>query len=157
MNDRGYQFPINSETKTYNFKRENYLSVYNTFPNRDWSTLDNISNVNNAVSDIYAVFYHIQDDHVPIAETFHQVYRISEIIKLIMEKIKIHERFKTSSNIFYHSEFKRLRFLVEHKINEAYARFLENIQNHFWSFVYAKMDILVKYFLRANCMMILII
>ena len=52
------QFP-SLGTKCYNFKKANFVKLYNRILEAEWSSLSAYSDVNDAVTEFYRIFYNM--------------------------------------------------------------------------------------------------
>nr|CAH7734652.1 unnamed protein product [Callosobruchus chinensis] len=146
--NKSSNFDCDRETKKYNFRKANYITLYNEFLTTNWNFLSNIENPDIAVGKFYEKLQEIFELHVPRFQIFRRKYPIwynSDTIKLIKEKAKVHKQYKASRNITYYQRFCELRTAVKQSAKEACGNYLKNVQNQlkdnpksFWSFVHQK-------------------
>lgn len=117
----------------YNFRKADYISLYQSLFNYDWTFLENIVDVNVAVDSFYDALYHMLDTYVPKSSTIrshHPPWFTSEIIRNLKTKELYRKKWCKTSNSFFLDEFKRLRCLVKTQISNAYKIYLTNIENN---------------------------
>ena len=141
-------FIANVNQRTYNFKKADFPSLYNSILHTDWSFLTHFKNRNLAVDDFYERLYQIFDAHVPVYKTHKRRFPnwyTADIIKNIKKKAKTLKKYRNSHDQNYLQGYKRLRVTVKEQIKIAYDNYVEkaqssinsNVQN-FWSFISSK-------------------
>ncbi|KAJ3660858.1 hypothetical protein Zmor_005287 [Zophobas morio] len=140
-------FPSADNIK-YNFKRANFINLYDDFINLNWSFLDSATDVNEALSLFYDNIYKSIDKFVPKVKCYTSKYPIWYTPD-IKANIKIKERhrnkWKRTKNESYLLEFNRLRGLIKTQIAQAYQAFTLRSENSllsqpkdFWRFIRLK-------------------
>lgn len=123
--------------KTYNFKKANFIALYNSLLEVNWDFLNNTNNVNDACKQFYDKLYSLFDESVPVYRKKYYSYGYpvwysSEIIENIKDKYKFHRLCKKyPHNEFYQSSFKSLRSSIKTQISRAYKKYLADIQSNF--------------------------
>ncbi|KAJ8940739.1 hypothetical protein NQ318_005490 [Aromia moschata] len=141
-------FSTNIKQKSYNFKKANFLELYNSLLNTNWSFLEESQNVDSAVEMLYTKIYEILDQHVPLYKTFKRTFSkwyTPEIIQNIKIKAKHLEKFKKFKCDFHLRKFRNLRSIIKTQIDSAYQKHLREVQDtilsdsrQFWSYVRTK-------------------
>nr|CAI5851908.1 unnamed protein product [Callosobruchus analis] len=149
-NIRHHEKPFNTSehVKVYKFKKADFVSLYDTLTNTDWSFLKTFNDVNLALDGFYTKIYGILDTHVPLYKNhrrkFPQCYN-STMIKNVKEKAKYHKLWRRTNNSQCKHEYRKLKSLVKRQIQNADRNYLLDIQKslkndptRFWSFVHQK-------------------
>lgn len=134
--------------KSYNFKKANFLGLYETLATCDWSFLDHCSEVNLACSEMYKLIYSIFDKYVPLyvpRRLDHPVWYTRELVANLNRKKKAYSRFKRFGNDVDRIEYRRLRSLVKLQLVRDYENYIRALEvdissnpTHFWSYVDAR-------------------
>lgn len=147
--DEPGNFPANRENKSYNFRKANYLGLYNDILNTDWSFLDNYNDVNIACEEFYGKLYSLLDVHVPLYRNVrpnkYPKWFTPEIKNNIKLKDHYRKKYKKSGNNLYFQEFSRLRSLIKNLTSVAYNNYLASVESNisidpknFWSYIQDK-------------------
>ncbi|XP_063932673.1 uncharacterized protein LOC135144578 [Zophobas morio] len=141
------QFP-SLGAKCYNFKKANFVNLYNDIFETEWSSLSAYSDVNAAVTEFYRIFYNILDPSVPLYSLKKSSYTVwfnKQIIKTLKMKNYYRKKWKKTSSAFYHIEFKRLRALAKQLIRLGHDNYLREIEQsihstpkNLWKYVRSK-------------------
>nr|CAI5844474.1 unnamed protein product [Callosobruchus analis] len=151
INSRGDpQFDVNVINLAYNFKRANFVGLYNALTYIDWSFLDVVSDVNRMCDLYYKKLYSVLDLYVPKYKTYSRKYPLwynSDIIRNIKVKDKIHRKYLRDKRLEDYNEFSRLRRIIKQQISLAYNSYLQKIESdmianpkQFWSFIHSKQN-----------------
>nr|CAI5828323.1 unnamed protein product [Callosobruchus analis] len=141
-------FECNPSSFYYNFRKANYIGLYNALTYLDWTFLDNTSDVNLMYDMFYEKLYYVLDLYVPKVTTKKRGYPkwyTSELIKNIKIKYKLHSKYKSSKQPLIYAEYSRVRHLVKQQISSAFKKYVQSMEedlgrnpNHFWSYVQVK-------------------
>ena len=145
------KIPVKSES-TFNFKKADYVTMYNLFLQTDWSFLTNYEDVNLAVEDFYRVINNIFTTCVPrtYPSTYPKSHRYPpwysrDIICDIREKKTAWKKYKQFNSIQDLGKFKTLRSKIKNDIKLAHEQYINNIENNFktnpksfWSYIHSK-------------------
>nr|CAH7714539.1 unnamed protein product [Callosobruchus chinensis] len=141
------QFKLSNSSR-YNFKKANFMSLYQELLYADWDFLETEADVNILVDNFYNRLYNIFDEHVPITKQYSHKYPVwytDDMIKLVKEKARWHRKFQRTKNMNYYQEFSRLRNVFKQKVKEAYTLYIQKIQDEIklepkllWSFIHNK-------------------
>lgn len=135
------------QVNRYNYKKANFLLLYELLKETNWNSLELFDEINSAVDEYYKLLYAIIDVCVPkVNNKKRQKYPIwfsNEIIADLKLK-KYHHKRKNASD--YHlQEFRRLRTKTKASIANAYHQYIESVENEitvnvngFWNFVNTK-------------------
>nr|CAI5848848.1 unnamed protein product [Callosobruchus analis] len=145
---RERSFDTNSHAKVYNFKKADFIRLYDALTDTDWSFLESIKDVNLAVDEFYKRIYEVLDSHVPqyknYRRKFPQWYDATIIIN-IKEKAKIRRKWKQTNDTRFKYAFEDLRSIIKSHIKDAYRNHLRAVERSvkqdpasFWSFIHQK-------------------
>ena len=140
-------FPSGNNLR-YNFRKANYVNLYNDILVTDWSSLSFTNDVNACVNLFYDKLYSILHSSVPQFHVVKSTYP-SWFNKNLISTLKLKDYYRTkwnkTSSEFYHSEFKRLRAICKQLINSAYQAYLSSIEQslytcpqNMWKYAQAK-------------------
>lgn len=137
-----------NKSRDWNLARANFLELYYSVCNIDWTELYQMSNVNAALEYFYNYIYNIFDHCVPkkirkrSRSRTYPVFYTKAIIRDIETKAKYHREWRKTKSERDHSEFKNLRSKIKRDINSAYQNYVKRISNNlcndpsqFWQFV----------------------
>ncbi|KAK9710474.1 hypothetical protein QE152_g25991 [Popillia japonica] len=71
-------FP-HKNVKHYNFRKCDFLSLYNSLLEVDWGVLDGISDVNTFCDTFYTIIYSLFDAHVPLKKLYSLFHNLNEM------------------------------------------------------------------------------
>nr|CAH7740895.1 unnamed protein product [Callosobruchus chinensis] len=141
-------FPQTLDSNAYNFRKANFPLLYDALIFVDWSFLDCIGDVNEALEAFYSCIHNIFDLYIPKYRVFSHKYTpwfTSDIIKLVKCKAKVWKKFKKYGSESALDEFKSLRSNIKIKISHAYTEYLMRVQTsitqnpqYFWTFVHSR-------------------
>nr|CAI5869951.1 unnamed protein product [Callosobruchus analis] len=117
-------FAKGSDSRCYNFRKANFLELYQAIYLTDWSYLSQFSSVDAAVEGFYHKLYEILDLYVPKSRVFKRQFPCwytADIIKNIKLKERYFRRYKAYSNNADLDEYKRLRSVIKTQIKFAYG------------------------------------
>lgn len=144
------KFVQNRNVKRYNFRKANYIELYNSILETDWSFLNMCEDLDMAMDLFYQKVYSVFDLHVPLYRDYKRKYPKwygSELINNIKLKSYNLRKYKQTNLNIYLVEYKNLRKNIKLQIDMAYKNYLSNIQNSihddpnvFWSYINAKKD-----------------
>lgn len=143
-----HNFPVNY-SNCYNFRKANFLLLYESISNIDWSFLCTSLDVEDACTRFYDKLYSIFDLYVPKVTSQHNKryppWFTSEIIKNIKLKAKLLHNYKHDNDLNAFEEFKRLRAKIKLDINISYKNYIiqaensiQSAPNKFWAFIKSK-------------------
>lgn len=124
-------FPSFNDAR-YNFRKGDYVSLYNELFTTDWSFLENHLDVNVAVQSFYETLYNILDKHVPkyrfkSSRTF--PFWFTANIKLSLKrKNRVRLKWLKTRNSMDLKQYKQIRATTKTLIREAYNKYLNDIQ-----------------------------
>ena len=106
------------------------------------------SDVNDALTEFYRIFYNILDSSVPLyslKKSSYPVWFNKQIIETLKMKNYYRKKWKKTSSAFYHIEFKRLRALAKQLIRSGHDNYLREIEQsihstpkNLWKYVRSK-------------------
>lgn len=145
-------FQVNkAQSDEYNFRKSNFLSMYDLILHADWSLVYNSAGVDDACSALYAVLNSIFDRCVPKKikrNRRYPTYYTKEIIDNIRIKENARKKYLRFRGQNYYEKFNSLRRLVKNQINNAYSQYIERIESSiksdpktFWSFINTKKNL----------------
>ena len=115
----------------YNFKRANFIQLYNQLCHVNWSSLDACRDVDGAVDRFYSLLYGVLDESVPRRRRpvgRYPTWFTTEIMRNIKSKEYYRRRFDRTGLECYGREFRRLRSLTKTQIDEAYRVHLRTVE-----------------------------
>jgi len=136
-----------SNTYYYNFRKANFLMLYQELQAIDWEFLQVYRNVNDLVSKFYDIVYEIFDRYVsPKISTAskYPCWFTKDIISKLKVKVCYHKqsRVNTMNSTPFYQEFARLRRKIKKCIRIAYKSFIINSENNInsnsselWNFI----------------------
>lgn len=133
-----------SISKNYNFKKANYDAMYLLFSNIDWTGLELLTDVNEAVALFYSKIYAIFDVCVPkiMQHKQYPVWFTKKIIKDLKHKDKLRQLSIRTNDIELRNRYVNLRAQTKKDIDIAYKQYLREIQQNishdsktFWHFM----------------------
>lgn len=147
--EKNINFQISSNlSKEYNFRKADFLLLYNLIFNTDWTPVFNSANVNSACKELYLILDNIFDICVPQKVKRRRRfpnYYTRDLINNILKKEKAYKDLKKYKTNFYREKYKSLRLRVKGQIQYDYKTFLfnseRNISNdpsNFWAFITSK-------------------
>lgn len=137
------------EEKIYCFKDGNYIKLSEDINKVDWNTLfRNTTNIDEAITLFYSFLEEKINENIPskiIKDFKFPEWTTPELKNLILEKKRIHKKFKQTRSQDLNKKFKELRRQCKIKSEEDYKEFnrsKENqINNHpekFWKYIKSK-------------------
>lgn len=138
-----------SKSKTfnaqYNYKKADFLKMYNMFKNIDWSNMYGLENVNHVIKLFYDQIYAVLDECVPLAQPLKRIYPPwfnKRIILDIKKKDYFRKKFKKTGSHFDRQKFMYLRIKVKNDIKMEQDNYINNIENNidknpvdFWKYI----------------------
>ncbi len=134
--------------KLYNFKKANFLLLYQDIFNADWSYLYRITDVNQACEHFYSVLYDIIDKHVPLFKCKRFRYpnwysaELRSMLKLKRKFFKCHKQLPSGEAYL---NFSYIRRDVKRLIRRDFNNYIIKAQNsllsdpkYFWTFIKEK-------------------
>lgn len=138
----------NADDKRYNFKKANFMNLYESLSSANWSCLYSFNDVNLACSKFYAILYEILDANVPLfrkTKCHYPSWYGPEIRRNIRLKNKYHNRYKQHGRDSDLEAFRDLRRTVKRQISSAFRCYIEAAEQSlstnpatFWSFIRTK-------------------
>jgi hypothetical protein len=132
----------------YAFHRADFLKLYQSLREVDWSQLYLCSDIDIAVDIFYNIIYKVLDQTCPkkkIKKSSYPHWFTYSIIKKLKLKEKFHKRFKKYGCNDDYLKFKELRKIVKNEINLSYSNYIANVEmsiqadsRSFWQFVNSK-------------------
>ena len=152
--DKPINFPRhgndNHNISAFNFRKADFISLYNDILLTDWSLLSTLSSVDLMVDCFYNILFNLFRKHVPVfrskAKPWHYPpWFNKEIINNIKFKFQYLKKYRASGLHSYLLKFKEIRSLLKKQINTAYKLYINNIQinihhdpKQFWGYINAK-------------------
>lgn len=144
----GNNFSTKQDNKMFNFKRANFILLYDRLLQVDWSCLEAYTDPNDACDKFYAVLHLIFDECVPKFKKTNRRFPPwfnYEIKNNIRKKEVALKNYKKYKNDHYLRQFQTLRRTIKRQVDTAYRQYASNIENEisrdpskFWSFVQCK-------------------
>lgn len=140
-----------SGAAAYNFKRANYPQLYNAILETDWSSLDDMRDVNGRCDELYRLLYAAFDKTVPKTGVGRNSGRVwpswftFEIKEVIRKKETALRNFRKFGEISFRCEFSRYRALSKRLLNSAYRAYTADVSaslrdnpKSFWNHVQSR-------------------
>lgn len=122
---------------SYNFRKANYLLLYEEISKVDWTSLYKFDCVDNALEYFYSVIYKLFDMFIPKKPSFvcnkYPLWFDNSVIILIKKKQKSWIKFKNSKSQADLTTFKLIRSEAKSAIKRAYKNYLLKVENDFKS------------------------
>ncbi|RZC34550.1 hypothetical protein BDFB_011051 [Asbolus verrucosus] len=149
QNDIYVNFSARSSSKRYNFKKANFVDLYEAILNTDWSFLDIQTEVNSACHRFYEYLYNIFDNFVPLSRR-NRLYIPSwyskELCSNLIIKSRLFSKYKRCRTPESYNEFSLHRRFVQNLIKRDYNFYLANVERSilsdstkFWNFIRDRM------------------
>ena len=122
---------FSDDVKLYNFKKADFLALYEALTSMDWSKLFKIKNVNLACSYFYKQLYSVLDKFVPVYKRAVKKYPkwfSSSLIKKLKKKERLHKKFKKSQLDCDYLKFATIRSEVNELKKTDYKTYTESLQ-----------------------------
>lgn len=129
----------------YNFRKANNVAVYHSLNNVNWSSIDDMNNVDEAVDFFYTKLYKVLDLHVPKTKKSSRNYPkwyTPEIIRNIRKKERLRRKFQRTKLATDSQNFSAMRSQLKREMKIAYKQHLLAVEaeigvdpNQFWKFV----------------------
>ena len=146
--DHVINFPSSSCSKTYNFRKANFNTLYSLLSDCNWSCLNEFTDVNLACKAFYEKLYTVFDVCVPkFSGQKHKFpsWYTPELRRNIALKNSYRRKFKKYRRFCDHSEFVKIRRLVKSQISRDFEKYTTDISNrlckepqYFWQYVRSK-------------------
>ena len=141
-------FNHNANNIELNFRRANFHQLYASLCAIDFSFLDSISNVNEAVDSLYEVIFNNFRSWVPLKKlprgNYPKWYN-AEIIQVLHQKYRAWKKFKTNKNVETYDNFKTLRNKAKNLVKNSYLSYVrkvvidvKNDPKKFWAYINGK-------------------
>lgn len=132
----------------YNFKKANFLLLYNLLHNINWNQLYAINDVNKAFEKFYKILYDVFEQCVPKVLSKKRKFPFWFTREIILD-IKAKERnlatYKKTGLPQCLQDFKFLRSKIKRDIQTAYSQYIANVENNiqndpkcFWQYIQSK-------------------
>lgn len=144
-------FPVNLDCNDapYNFKKADFVGLYNNLLEVDWEFLDNIKDVDLMCNLFYDQLYNIIDKFVPKFKTYKRKYPPwydSNIRYCLKVKYSYFKKYKSTNSVHYYREFSRIRNHIKRLVEDAYKNYLLSVQTKitsdpktFWTYIRTKL------------------
>lgn len=144
-------FPVNldSNRASYNFRKADFIGLYNSLLTVDWEFLDSINDINEMCSLLYDQLYLIIDRFVPKFKNYKRKYPPwydSNIRYCLKVKHSYHKKYKLTNSLYYYREFARIRTYLNTLTEDAYKNYLLSVQRNistdpkkFWAYIRGKL------------------
>lgn len=130
----------------YNFRKANFVLLYDMIFYKDWSSIKEFENVSLACDYFYSQLYQIFDLCVPkITNAPSRKYPpwfTMPIIRDIKQKAKLLRNYKRTRDIHLLNDFKELRNTVKLNIAKSYKEYIEGVEENiqtdsqnFWKYI----------------------
>jgi hypothetical protein len=145
------RFPI-GRSSSFNFRKCNFVALYDALNGVDWSFLSACATVECAVSDFYSVLNEVFRCHVPLrcrcecrCSGSYPVWFNKNLITLLKKKNRAWRRYKTTGSVYDFETFKSLRRCFKADVAAVYREYVRRVNNDiktdpkkFWSFLNSK-------------------
>jgi hypothetical protein len=141
------RFPI-GRSSSFNFRRCNFVALYDALNGVDWSFLSACATVECAVSDFYLVLNEVFRCQVPPRGRCSRSYPVwfnRNLITLLKKKNRAWRRYKTTGSVYDFETFKSLRRCFKADVATVYIEYVRQVNNDiktdpkkFWSFLNSK-------------------
>lgn len=132
-------------TTKYNFRKADFLLMYQLIKNQKWDILKSCIDVNVALDTFYSILGDILGISVPKSTQIDKRYPIwfnKQIILLIKKKYSYLRKSRKFRSHYWRSKYVNLRSVIKVKIKEAYLKYLFDVKTSlksnpkfFWSYV----------------------
>ena len=148
-NVRQKVFRANSNGFHFNFRKADYVNLYQHLCTINWGEFMTSDNIDAVCSAFYSKLDEIFSMHVPLSSrnrTFHYPpWFTVEVINWLKSKRRAFRLYKKHGSLIHYIEFKRLRALTKRLTSQSYKEYILMIQRQirsnpdkFWAFVKQK-------------------
>lgn len=119
---------------------------------QDWSLLEQIVDVNEAIEYFMLNLYSLFDKYVPryrYQKSKYPKWYTKDLIKLIRQKGRLHQKYKKTGLPHYLVQFKDVRSRIKAMVRDCFGRYVRDVESNlvlnpslFWSFFNTKNVIL---------------
>ena len=134
-----------SPVSRYNFKRANFIELYDDLYHIDWTYISSFSNANDATLYMYNELDRVFSRNVPRTTPLNKSYPPwfnRRIIRDIKQKSRLWRTYRETGDDNAHRDFKSLRRKIKQELDVAHKDYLINIElqiksnpNRFWSHI----------------------
>lgn len=138
----------NTNAHNYNYRKADFISLYNSLSSADWSDLYKSKNINEACAILYNVTYCHINSHVPLRTNRYTTYPVwftPQHINDIKQKNYFRKRYIRNKSLQDLSSFKMLRNKIKTNSKALYLNYLQRVQSsiqgnprEFWKFIHSK-------------------
>lgn len=140
-------FPSNTDKPEYNFRRANFVGLYQALMEMDWSFLENYVDADEACNEFYGSLYKIFDKFVPYYKNKRKKHNYpswfnTEIKHALKQKFHFFKKYRRTQLVCHLNKFRALRSKCKRLVHEAYLLHMEDVESsinqdskHFWQFV----------------------
>ncbi|KAK9717148.1 hypothetical protein QE152_g24310 [Popillia japonica] len=135
----------NTTARVYNFRKADYVNIYNTILNTNWSYIENYNDIDDAYTSFYNVLYNSFTLYVPLKSntTYHYtVWFTREHICDIKLKNHYHSQYRGTKSPYDLNIFKELRRKIKVNSKLLFDSYASDLQSSittnpkkFWQFV----------------------
>lgn len=128
-----------------NFRKANFHQLYGNLCSEDFSLLESMTNVNDAVQYLYDTLYNICNAWVPLKKVQHGIYPTwydMDIILHLKQKHKAWVRYKRSQTVEAYEIFKSLRNQTKALLKNSHRAYVHSVEaeiktnpKKFWAFI----------------------
>lgn len=132
----------------YNFRRGNYIGLYDAIANKDWSSCFLTDDINKACECFYEELYCLFDTYIPksrVCNGSYPTWFTASIINSIRLKQSLCKKYKKYKLPIYRQQADNLRKTIKKEICKEYRRFIKsaeaNLKNNpksLWSYINLK-------------------
>ena len=141
-------FVSRNVTRSFNFRRANFVELYNEILTLDWGKIDQNRSVNEMCNIFYDLIFTVVRKHVPMTRGRGRSYPCwfnQQIIELMRQKDLLYKKSKRSKNKADISNYRTIRSLCRSVSNDAFKNYLDEIENDmcnnpkkFWQYIKLK-------------------
>ncbi|KAJ8949067.1 hypothetical protein NQ318_016969 [Aromia moschata] len=135
-------------TKTCNYKKADYVGLYNALIHVDWSFLSSYNDINLACTAFYEQITPLLDTYVPKfnnKKSKYSTWYIPTVIKEIKLKSYHFKKYKITKLNIHLENFRRMRTSVKLQVKAAYKNYINDIEQklkrdpkHLWNYIQSK-------------------
>ncbi|KAF9797086.1 hypothetical protein SFRURICE_011842 [Spodoptera frugiperda] len=134
-------------TNRYHYSICDYSAITSELDNVNWTSLlhKDYMSIEDAVANFYNKLYEVRDKHIPLKSTKLSTYPPwynTALIKILKEKYKYHQKYKTYGNLSDYHSFSILRTRAKDMDKKCFDIYIEKIESSiiknpkaFWSYV----------------------
>jgi hypothetical protein len=134
------------DSESYNFKKGDYMKLYEELKGKNWEILNTIDTVDSAVDHFYKLTYEAMDRAIPKCRKCRYKYPkwyTRDIIKKLKSKDRHRQKYRRKGSLYHYHKFTMMRRELRQDIQKAHELYIANVQDSisagdsktFWEYI----------------------